>query len=251
MERALNGMKMGGHKLIANLARFAKENAGIEGGTKDEGRGKEKMQDRLAQKVPTNNFSSFHIGKGKLFSELFSNKSSSSDEMGNSSKASEVCIEIADKTSAFKELIGNALVGKCKDLSVLRNLNKFLSETSFRGVSLTCMGGLFMFIKFVEEESCSKFLLDHQTWKDWLLSLYPWDCQPLPFERLAWVKVTDVPMHLADNDVINNIAEHFGKIVHRSQMEVGDDNLSATWIGLLVGEGERIHNHVTLKWRDK
>ncbi|XP_021986862.1 uncharacterized protein LOC110883407 [Helianthus annuus] len=133
MERALNGTKMGGHKLIANLARFAKENAGIEGGTKDEGRGKGKMQDRPAQKVPTNNFSSFHIGKGKLFSELFSNKSSSSDEMGNSSKASEVCIEIADETSAFKELIGNALVGKCKDLSFLRNLNKFLSETSFRG----------------------------------------------------------------------------------------------------------------------
>ncbi|MFS8004938.1 putative RNA recognition motif domain, nucleotide-binding alpha-beta plait domain superfamily [Helianthus anomalus] len=31
VERALNGTKMGGHKLIANLARCAKENDGLEG----------------------------------------------------------------------------------------------------------------------------------------------------------------------------------------------------------------------------
>ncbi|MFS7934270.1 hypothetical protein Hanom_Chr05g00389561 [Helianthus anomalus] len=58
-------------------------------------------------------------------------------------------------------------------------------------------------------------------------------------------------MHLADNDILNNIAEHFGKIVHGSQLEADDGNLSVSWIGLLVGEGERIHNQVTLKWKDK
>ncbi|MFS7994853.1 hypothetical protein Hanom_Chr12g01110991 [Helianthus anomalus] len=58
-------------------------------------------------------------------------------------------------------------------------------------------------------------------------------------------------MHLADNDVLNNIAEHFGRIVHGSQFEAEDENVSVGWIGLLVGEGDRIHDHVTLKWRDK
>ncbi|KAM0021196.1 putative RNA recognition motif domain, nucleotide-binding alpha-beta plait domain superfamily [Helianthus debilis subsp. tardiflorus] len=252
MERALNGTKMGGHKLIANLARFAKENAPFDGGKKEGGRGKEKTQERPAQKNPTINFaSSFQNGNGRLFSDLFTNKSTTPVDLGKSVRTAEVCIEIADETSAFKELIGNALVGRCKDLPILRNLNKYLSETSYKGVSLTYTGGLYMFIRFADEELCSKFLLDYQTWKDWFRSLDPWECQPLPFERIAWVRVSGVPMHLADNDVINNIAEHFGKIVHGSKIEAGDDNLLATWIGLLVGEGERIHGVVNLKWRDK
>ncbi|MFS7909033.1 hypothetical protein Hanom_Chr01g00090071 [Helianthus anomalus] len=229
MERALNGTKMGGHKLIANLASFAKENASFDGGKKEGGRGKEKTQERPAQKNPTTTSApSFQIGNGRLFSDLFTNKSTTPADLGKSVKTAEVFIEIADETSAFKDLIGNALVGRCKDLPILKNLNKF-----------------------ADEELCSKFLLDYQTWKDWFRSLDPWECQPLPFERIVWVRVSGVPMHLADNDVINNIAEHIGKIVHGSKMEAGDDNLSATWIGLLVREGERIHGVVNLKWRDK
>ncbi|KAJ0715736.1 putative RNA recognition motif domain, nucleotide-binding alpha-beta plait domain superfamily [Helianthus annuus] len=251
MERALNGTKMGGQKLIANLARFAKENVGLHGGEKDVGRGKVKVQVKPAQKSVVNNFSILNKGKGKLFSELFANESSSTANIGSSSKPQEICIDLADETSAFKDLVGFALVGRCKDLSVLRNLGRMISEARIRGVSLSYMGGLSLFIKFDEEDSCTNFLLDHQTWKDWFVRLDPWECQPLPFERLAWVKVLGVPMHLSDNDVLNNIAEHFGKIVHGSQLEADDGNLSVSWIGLLVGEGERIHDHVTLKWRDK
>ncbi|KAM0055033.1 putative RNA recognition motif domain, nucleotide-binding alpha-beta plait domain superfamily [Helianthus debilis subsp. tardiflorus] len=252
MERALNGTKMGGHKLIANLARFAKENVTVNGGNFVGGRGKEKIQECHAQKPPDINFApSFQNGNGRLFSELFANKSTTSGEPEKTTNPGEVCIEIADQTSAFNELIGIALVGRCKDLSILRNLNKYLAGTSYKGMSLSYMGGLSMFIRFKDEEMCSKFLLEHQTWKDWFRSLDPWECQPFPFERIAWVRVSGVPMHLADNDVINNIAEHFGTVVHGSKMEAEDDNLSTTWIGLLVGEGERIHGAVNLKWRDK
>ncbi|KAL9997067.1 putative RNA recognition motif domain, nucleotide-binding alpha-beta plait domain superfamily [Helianthus debilis subsp. tardiflorus] len=231
MERALNGTKMGGHKLIANLVRFAKENATVDGGKKEGGRGKEKIHERPAQKIPDITFaSSFQNGNGRLFSDLFANKSTTPVELGKSAKSAEVCIEIADETSAFKDLIGIALVRRCKDLTILRNLNKYLYVTRYKGVSLSYMGSLSMFIRFADEELCSKFLLDHQIWKDWFRSLDPWECQSFPFERIAWVRVSGVPMHLADNDVINNIAEHFGLIVHGSKMEAGDDNLSTTWI---------------------
>ncbi|KAJ0679573.1 hypothetical protein HanOQP8_Chr12g0461131 [Helianthus annuus] len=108
-----------------------------------------------------------------------------------------------------------------------------------------------MILRFDDEELCSNFLLDHHTWKDWFSTLDPWVCQSLPFERLAWVRILGVPIHLADNDVLNNIAEHYGRIVHGSQFNAEDGNLSLGWIGLLVGEGDRIHDQATLKWRDK
>ncbi|KAM0007869.1 hypothetical protein Hdeb2414_s0004g00137611 [Helianthus debilis subsp. tardiflorus] len=119
------------------------------------------------------------------------------------------------------------------------------------GVSLSYLGGLYMLVKFEDEVSCVNFMTDHSCWKDWFSILDPWDNQSLPFERLAWVKVLGVPMHLADNDVLNNIAEQFGKIVHGSQLEAEDGNLSVSWIGLLVGEGVRIQDQVTLRWKNK
>ncbi|KAM0025658.1 hypothetical protein Hdeb2414_s0021g00577131 [Helianthus debilis subsp. tardiflorus] len=149
----------------------------------------------------------------------------------------------------FKELIGCAVVGKCFDLKTLRNLDTILVDNRIGGVTLSYYGGLSMILKFDDDESCANFLLNHQVWKEWFSSLEPWDGQPLPFERLAWVKVQGVPLQLVDNDVLNNIAEHFGKIVHGSQLEAEDDNLSFSWIGVLIGEGGRIHDHVTLKWK--
>ncbi|KAJ0508473.1 hypothetical protein HanIR_Chr11g0517611 [Helianthus annuus] len=239
MERALNGTKMGGYKLQVNLARFAKENQGQLGNHKSVGgvvgKGKNvqfssqfpigQQNDIPHQNTFGGNNAVSGVGKGKSFSDLF--KEDVRQACKASSHASDVgpVIEIADETVRFGELIGSALVGRCKDLTILRKLDSFLADAGVTGVSLSYLGGLSMLLKFVDEEPCAKFLLDHQLWKEWFLNLDQWNCQSLPFERLAWVRIQGVPMHLADNDVLNNIAEHFGKVVHGSQMEVEDRNL--------------------------
>ncbi|KAJ0603214.1 hypothetical protein HanIR_Chr03g0148061 [Helianthus annuus] len=229
---------MGGSKIVANLARFAKEIAGLVSDGKDKAVGNDlnSLQPPVAkfnQNIPV-----VDRGKGKLFSDLFKNDNQSSDVKFNSTSESGKIIEIADNTLAFRDLIGNALVGRCKDLGILRK-------------SLSYLGGLSMLLKFESEDSCSKFLLDNQIWCSWFSSLDLWNGQSLPFERLAWIRINGVPMHLADNDVLNNIAEHYGKIVHGSELEAEDGNLSVSWIGLLVGDGERIRDFITLKWSNK
>ncbi|KAF5805472.1 hypothetical protein HanRHA438_Chr05g0219251 [Helianthus annuus] len=133
----------------------------------------------------------------------------------------------------------------------LEEVKYYYGEQQFFGDLLSYLGGLSMLLKFGNEDSCSKFLLDNKVWCSWFSSLDPWNGQSLLFERLAWIRIIGVPMHLADNDVLNNIAEHFGKIVHGSNLEAEDGNLSVSWIGLLVGEGERIRDFITLKWSNK
>ncbi|KAF5787122.1 putative RNA recognition motif domain, nucleotide-binding alpha-beta plait domain superfamily [Helianthus annuus] len=264
MERALNGTKMGGFKLHANLARFAKENQGMmeghnfNGGAAGKGK---KVQVPLQNNIgkPQQNSSRnlncgvntpYTPGNGRLFSDLFKDDSRKPFNASGPVSGEGLVIKISDETVVLNELIGKALVGRCKNLTVLRKLNSLLLESGSSGLWLSYMGGLSMLLNFAKEELCAKFLLDHHTWKDWFTSLDHWNCQSLPFERLAWVKIQGVPMHLAANDVLNNIAEHFGKIVHGSQLEVGDNNLSVSWIGLLVGDGNRIQGHVTLKWKN-
>ncbi|KAF5783507.1 putative RNA recognition motif domain, nucleotide-binding alpha-beta plait domain superfamily [Helianthus annuus] len=251
MERALNGTKMGGSKLIANLAKFAKENVGTTGKRIDNTNGNGKEIHIPHQEVKSHSNAFINQGNGKLFSELFHKDHNSSARVSDPMLESKCTIEISDETSAFKDLIGYALIGRCKDLIILRSLNLLLAESRIKGVTLSYLGGLSMLLKFDEEDACSNFLLDHSVWKEWFFNLESWNCQSLPFERLAWVRILGVPKHLADNDVLNNVTEHFGKIVHGSQLETEDGDLSVSWIGLLVGKGNRIHNHVSLKWMDK
>ncbi|KAJ0809398.1 putative RNA recognition motif domain, nucleotide-binding alpha-beta plait domain superfamily [Helianthus annuus] len=251
MERALNGIKMGDCKLVANLARFAKENMGQAVRKVGGSVAGKKNPSFHTQINKTRIQTSVNNGKGKLFSELFKEGQGIEENRIPSVEEPGLTIELADETMAFKELIGKALVGRCKDLKLLRNLNSILAEHGVTGVSLSYLGGLAMLLNFDKEECCVNFLLDNLVWKEWFSNLDPWEGQSLPFERLAWVKIQGVPIHLADNDVLNNIAEHYGKVVHGSQMEAKDENLSVSWIGLLVGEGGRIQECLSLKCKNK
>ncbi|MFS7928892.1 hypothetical protein Hanom_Chr04g00326141 [Helianthus anomalus] len=60
------------------------------------------------------------------------------------------------------------------------------------------------------------------------------------------MRVLGVPIHLSDNKVFDSIAGLYGKIVHGSSVSAEDGNLSFSWIGILVGEGDRIHDHVSM-----
>ncbi|KAM0042515.1 hypothetical protein Hdeb2414_s0010g00330721 [Helianthus debilis subsp. tardiflorus] len=75
--------------------------------------------------------------------------------------------------------------------------------------------------------------------------------QSLPFERIAWLKVIGVLIHLAVDEVYNSIAGRFGKVIHASQRSSEDCDLSVNCIGVLVGDGVRIVELITLKWKDK
>ncbi|MFS7966661.1 hypothetical protein Hanom_Chr09g00776431 [Helianthus anomalus] len=108
-----------------------------------------------------------------------------------------------------------------------------------------------MFLKFVEGSVCTEFLLNHSVWDPWFSSLDSWNGQSLSFERLAWVRVHGLPIHLADNKVFDLIAGQFGKIVHGSQIMADVNNLSSSWIGVLVGERERIQEHRMVCWKKK
>ncbi|KAJ0717229.1 hypothetical protein HanPI659440_Chr13g0521241 [Helianthus annuus] len=233
------------------MAKFAKENARIIGKNREVLAESKRVNISRPQEQVIQNLSGINQGRGKLFSELFNKDGGNSGKTIQPVKESGITIDIADETLAFKDLIGRAALGRCKDIRILRCLDSILADNKVGGVSLSYMGGLSMLLKFDEDEVCANFLLDFSKWKEWFSSLESWDGQSLSFERIARVKIQGIPLQLADNDVLNNIAEHHGKIVHGSNLEAEDDNLSVNRIGLLVGEGGKIQEYVTLRWKNK
>ncbi|MFS8031902.1 hypothetical protein Hanom_Chr17g01551361 [Helianthus anomalus] len=114
MECVLNGAKMGGSKLIANLARYAKENVGIIRKKFEDAEGNGKAHTKPFQEYKIHNNSFIKQGRGKLFSDIFTKDINTSEIKSCLVLDTGVNIEISDETSAFKELIGRALVGRCR-----------------------------------------------------------------------------------------------------------------------------------------
>ncbi|KAJ0789633.1 hypothetical protein HanPI659440_Chr05g0205811 [Helianthus annuus] len=134
---------------------------------------------------------------------------------------------------------------------MLNNLKSVLAKAGTIEVSLSYLGGLSMLVKFSSEEECKRMVGEYDRWRLWFSSLDYWMGQSLPFERIAWLKLIGVPIHLATDEVYDAIVGRFGKVIHASQRSADDRDLSFNCIGVLVGDGTRIAESSTLKWKDK
>ncbi|MFS8025224.1 putative RNA recognition motif domain, nucleotide-binding alpha-beta plait domain superfamily [Helianthus anomalus] len=123
-----------------------------------------------------------------------------------------------------------------------------MASTEWR---LCTWGGFLTIIAFDDQEPADLFLEDEGRWRRWFTSLDRWQGQSLAFERIAWLKVTGVPFHLAENSVFNSIGEKFGRVIHKAQVQWNEGNFSSFCLGVLSGEGERINEAVKLNWKNK
>ncbi|KAJ0593938.1 hypothetical protein HanHA300_Chr03g0103021 [Helianthus annuus] len=78
-----------------------------------------------------------------------------------------------------------------------------------------------------------------------------WVGQAFAFEMIAWLQVHGVPLHLWCEEVFSEICGRFGVVAKQPQVLEDDGDFSMVCVGVLVGEGKRILEEVTLNWQDK
>ncbi|KAJ0715234.1 hypothetical protein HanPI659440_Chr13g0498791 [Helianthus annuus] len=151
----------------------------------------------------------------------------------------------------MQDLKGVAVVGRTVDLETLVDLDRLLRIAKVSYGKIQYLGGLSVLISFREEPASRLFLESKDLWGPWFSKLSVWEGQSLPFEKVAWLRVIGLPLHLLDRDIIKLVGEPFGKILH-VQKDFGDANdLSFVRIGVLSGVVERIKEVVTLKWKER
>ncbi|KAF5816924.1 hypothetical protein HanRHA438_Chr02g0048261 [Helianthus annuus] len=188
------------------------------------------------------------LGKSKGVGESVSDVGGAS---GAGSVASEKTIIVPDRTSAFKELYGLAVVGRTVDLETLVDFNKLLKIAKTEFSRLHYLGGLSVLISFADEASAKRFLDSRGVWGPWFNKLEMWGGQSLPLERVAWLKLIGIPLHLLDMDVLMKVGELFGKVLHIPKISDGEQDLSIFRVGVLAEEASRIREAVTLKWKNR
>ncbi|KAJ0820190.1 hypothetical protein HanPSC8_Chr16g0704931 [Helianthus annuus] len=158
-------------------------------------------------------------------------------------------LNIQDEMRAFQELYGRALVGRVIDFKTLKELKRLLKDEGLGGMNN--IGGMTLMLKFSNKIEAENMTNRKEAWSRWFLRLETWEGQVLPFERIAWLMIHGVPPHLLENWVFDYIAGQFGPVLHPSQMDMEEDDLSTECVGILVRGENVISDSVTLKWRDR
>ncbi|KAM0005293.1 putative RNA recognition motif domain, nucleotide-binding alpha-beta plait domain superfamily [Helianthus debilis subsp. tardiflorus] len=249
--KSLGGIKMGNFKLKINVARFATENSGghvnlPEMKNKDKGVGYQgpggafNLRDSRSYRDA--------VGAPKATAGSSSDFGGYREEV---TKVKEKSIVVPDRTGAFNDLVGMALVGRTVDLETLVDFDKLLRIAKFSVANLQYLGGLSLLISFHDAESAKLFMGAKEVWGPWFSRLDFWSGQSLSFERVAWLKLCGIPLHLLDPDVLGLVGESFGRLLHIPKLSEVDLDLSTVRVGVLVGFSGRIKEGVSLKWKDR
>ncbi|KAJ0935117.1 hypothetical protein HanRHA438_Chr03g0115321 [Helianthus annuus] len=241
---------MGDFKLMVNIARFATEN-------------KESFRQPEKSNFPARGIGNIFNGNGKEHQgrpqpfRVFASSSSGTsykDSLLGTSKGDfmdNMLIEVSQFVKPLGEWGNKSLIVRVKDLSTMVKLDSLLLDVVCTKVALKYVGGLYMLLVFDHPEEMNSFLVSNPNVKVWFSWAEVWNGKSLPFERIAWLKVSGVPLHLLDNEVFDSIGRKFGKVVHVSSLSNDDKDFSYDMIGVLVGDGKRIMGNVNLVWKEK
>ncbi|KAJ0816364.1 putative RNA-binding domain superfamily [Helianthus annuus] len=141
-------------------------------------------------------------------------------------------VVVPDRTVAFCDSWGSAIVGKTVDLETLVDLDRLLGIAKVGYSFIQYLGGLLVLISFGCEIDAKNFLDIRDVWGPWFSKLASWEGQSMPFEHVAWLRLLGIPLHLVDSDVFKM-------------------DLSIGRVGVLIGEVERIKDSVLIKWKDR
>ncbi|KAJ0545998.1 putative RNA recognition motif domain, nucleotide-binding alpha-beta plait domain superfamily [Helianthus annuus] len=247
---SLRGVKMGDCRLRINIARFAVENAGMPGPKpvqvrlsgvhgQSGGNGPSNLRDSRSY--------SFVVGASAQGNFVNGGPPLKSGDQLLSGKS----VVVPDRTAGFQELAGLALVGRTVNLETLVDFDRLLNIAKVVVANIQYIGGLSLLISFHDKDSATRFLESKKLWGPWFSRLDGWNGQSLPLERVSWLKLSGIPLHLLSSEVLGLIGELFGKVLHVPKGLEEDLDLSVCRIGVLVGEVNRISEGISLRWKNR
>ncbi|KAM0064942.1 hypothetical protein Hdeb2414_s0003g00108901 [Helianthus debilis subsp. tardiflorus] len=106
-------------------------------------------------------------------------------------------------------------------------------------------------VSFGSSEETEAFLSKKDLWGPWFSSLDLWVGQVLVVERIAWIRIQGIPVHLFGSEVFRMIGDLFGKTVYVPTDIEEERDLSGRSVGILAGNESRVKEFVSLRWKDK
>ncbi|KAJ0565796.1 putative RNA recognition motif domain, nucleotide-binding alpha-beta plait domain superfamily [Helianthus annuus] len=242
LEKQMRNVWIGSYRLFINVARFARDNdAGrvnkdLEGKSKEQ-KGKEQKERPFLFNNLEGCWGSSASNMGSSYADMVSGKSIGA---GGTKE-----VTVSEYAKAYAELYNKAIIGKMKDLWYLRKLDILLKEANFGNAVIKYIGGLNVMVVFQSPFEADSFRASSAGF-GWFVSVELWMGQTIAFERLAWLNIYGVPLHLSGNETFDSVGRVFGKIIHASQREAKDNILTSDCVCVLTDTVKRIEEEVVI-----
>ncbi|KAJ0433559.1 hypothetical protein HanOQP8_Chr17g0660771 [Helianthus annuus] len=158
-------------------------------------------------------------------------------------------VNVDDNVEAFNHLHGRAIFVHLKSLFILKNIYSILKEMKLQEGVVRCFGGLSVLIEFSSNKYASMAKEELLGRPDQFDSPVIWEGQPIPFDRVAWLKIIGVPLCITNVKVLNNIGSLYGTVVKEARVVSRGCDASFHFVGVLVDHGKRIQDEAFLRWR--
>ncbi|KAI3709022.1 hypothetical protein L2E82_38722 [Cichorium intybus] len=137
------------------------------------------------------------------------------------------------------------LVGEVKDFDTLENIQSLLGLKGFGDILCKYLGGLQVIIKFGIDSNARKFMENNELWSHMFNWLEFANKKEFRYERLAWLKITGVPLLAWCEDIFKTIAKKYGKVcVHTNSLEACSD-LSYGKVAIITCMRKKINEEFT------
>ncbi|KAM0026099.1 hypothetical protein Hdeb2414_s0020g00554211 [Helianthus debilis subsp. tardiflorus] len=238
MEKKLKGIKLGNNSLQINLARFAKESGPPASGIfVDKGLTGNRQENPVSHKVNAS-----FTRQGCSYSMALN--------VDKGSRAENVEVMIDASVKALGSRHNKSIIARTRDFNTLVTIKHLLAGAGNGDVEIQNAGGFNHLLVFGSNSLAADFLKHDRVSKVWFSHADLWVGKAIAFERVAWLRVRGVTLHLFCDEVLSSVCGRFGIVVKPPQISEDDGDLSMVCVGVLVGEGSRIIEEITLSWQD-
>ncbi|GJR29223.1 RNA-directed DNA polymerase, eukaryota [Tanacetum coccineum] len=119
---------------------------------------------------------------------------------------------VLDDTCVNAMDLSRHVMGRTKEVNYIPNLRSILTNEGFSDVQLSYLGGLWVMIELKSEEIKRKLLL-HSGVNSWFHDLQPASHDFVCNERIVWVDIEGVPLHIWSSATFSGIGKKWGTVM--------------------------------------
>ncbi|CAH1414127.1 unnamed protein product [Lactuca virosa] len=144
------------------------------------------------------------------------------------------------------------LLGEVSNFQHLSNLPKLLNVDGEVPCHVFYAGGLKVLLRFSSQDAATRYLKNENTWNRWFRWLKSEIIDNLPFERMAWVKVIGLPIHLRSEENVSLVVGRLGRIVEVDGCQNWHNiDLTSSHARILTGDKLLINKEINCSFNGK
>ncbi|KAL4584666.1 hypothetical protein LXL04_009272 [Taraxacum kok-saghyz] len=152
------------------------------------------------------------------------------------------------KCEKIREWFGKeVIIGTVRNFDMLCNFPSVISMEGFFIEEIKYMGGMKVLLKFTSNKAADVFRANKNLWLKWFSEVEAAGKSPPRFERIAWLKITGVPIEAWKEENFDTIANNFGKVLIQAQSFWQNLDVSHGKVCILTATRRKVNEELSIE----